>query len=264
MAAALTACALPPAPPPKADNKDMPAQTDSSANAPAGPLAGTHWVLETLGGNPPIQGSQATLNIGEDGRGSGSDGCNRFMTTVSADGSAIAFGPLASTMMACPEPIMKQAGAFGQALAAAKTYSVMNGQLSLMDEKGATLITFTALSNDLAGTKWDVTSVNNGKQAVVSLIEGTTLTVAFGNDGTLSGSAGCNNFTGSYKQENDTIAIGPLASTMKMCADPAGVMEQEAQLLKALESAATIQLDGDMLTLRTKDDAMAVVLRRAQ
>lgn len=95
------------------------------------------------------------------------------------------------------------------------------------------------------------------------MLAGTELTVAFGADGRVTGSAGCNTFMGGYKQEDGTITIGPLASTRKLCAEPAGVMEQEAQFLAALESAATYQLDGDMLHLRTADDALAVTMRRA-
>ena len=41
--------------------------------------------------------------------------------------------------------------------------------------------------------------------------------------------------------------IGPLASTMMACGEPAGVMEQEAQYLAALQSAATYQIEGNVL-----------------
>lgn len=259
MAAALTACALPPAPPPKTENTNMPAQTESAANA----LADTQWVLETLGGNPPVPQTQVTLNFISASQAAGTDGCNRFTGGYTVDGSALTFGPLAGTMMACPDPIMTQARSFTQSLAATKTFGVANGRLSLMDESGATLATFTSVSTALAGTKWDVTNFNNGNQAVVGVIEGTTLTVEFGADGKVAGNAGCNNYFGPFTQDKGTITIGPLGSTMMACETPAGTMDQEAQFLKALESAATTQLDGDMLTLRTKDDAMAVVMRRA-
>lgn len=258
-AALLSACALPPAPPPKTVETNPSAQAQPTANA----LAGTQWVLEMLGSNPPAQGTQATLNFIDENRVAGTDGCNRFTGAYSVDGATLKLGPLASTMMACEDAVMKQAMAFSQALAGTKTFGVANGRLSLMDESGATLATFTSLSTDLAGTKWVVTNINNGKQAVVGVIEGTTLTVEFDADGKVAGNAGCNNYFGPFTQDKDAIAIGPLGSTMMACETPAGTMDQEAQFLKALESAATTQFDGDMLTLRTKDDAMAVVMRRA-
>jgi heat shock protein HslJ len=166
-------------------------------------------------------------------------------------------------MMACPEDITAQATIFGVALQNTESFTMTDSELALIG-RGATLATFTKLSTELAGTKWTVTNFNNGKEAVVGVIEGTTLTVEFADDGSLAGSAGCNNYFGSFTQGDGTISIGPLGSTMKMCTDPAGVMEQETQFLKALESAATYQLDGDKLDLRTKEDALAVVLRRSQ
>lgn len=41
-------------------------------------------------------------------------------------------------------------------------------------------------------------------------------------------------------------------------------MEQEAQFLRALESVATVQLEGPRLELRTDDGALAVTLTRAE
>jgi heat shock protein HslJ len=46
------------------------------------------------------------------------------------------------------------------------------------------------------------------------------------------------------------------------CNDPAGVMDQEAQYLAALQSAATYQIEGNVLQLRTKDDALAAVFNK--
>jgi len=49
---------------------------------------------------------------------------------------------------------------------------------------------------------------------------------------------------------------------MMACSEPAGVMEQEAQYLAALQSAATYQIEGNVLQLRTKDDALAAIFNR--
>jgi heat shock protein HslJ len=48
------------------------------------------------------------------------------------------------------------------------------------------------------------------------------------------------------------------------CGEPAGLMEQESQFLKALESAATYRISGGTLTLFTADGSTAVTLARAQ
>ena len=69
------------------------------------------------------------------------------------------------------------------------------------------------------------------------------------------------NTTG-HTSYGDEITIGPLASTMMMCSDPEGVMDQEAQYLTALQSAASYQIEGNVLELRTRDDALAALFNR--
>ena len=44
---------------------------------------------------------------------------------------------------------------------------------------------------------------------------------------------------------------------MMACEDPAGIMDQEQQYLAALQTAATYQIEGNVLELRTADGALA-------
>ena len=76
-------------------------------------LAGTSWVLSSLDGNLPVPDTTVTLQFGADGTASGTDGCNQYSTTFTQDGASLTINqPMASTMMACPEPIMNQAAAY--------------------------------------------------------------------------------------------------------------------------------------------------------
>ena len=45
-----------------------------------------------------------------------------------------------------------------------------------------------------------MTAYNNGKQAVVSGLADTEVTALFGEDGTLSGSAGCNRYNAPFER----------------------------------------------------------------
>lgn len=157
---------------------------------------------------------------------------------------------------------MQQALAYITALKQAATYKINGQQLTLLDACGKTLTAFTSQSSELGGTSWIVTGYNNGNQAVVSILIGSELTADFSADGKLSGSAGCNNYTAMYAVSGKKIKIGRIASTRKMCADLAGVMEQETQYVKALETAATYRWDGNYLELRTTDGALAAKLAR--
>ena len=70
------------------------------------------WVLETLEGEPAPLGAggkaiELQLNAAES-RVAGSSGCNRYTGSFSGDGASthgtpIRFGPMAGTLMACPE-----------------------------------------------------------------------------------------------------------------------------------------------------------------
>jgi heat shock protein HslJ len=193
----------------------------------------------------------------------GSDGCNRFGGTYLVNGDKLKFDKnIVKTLMGCQQDILKQGDDFTTALTQTAAFRNDGQTLTLLDGFGKTLATFTAQSTKLGGTQWVVTGYNNGKQAVVSVIIGSELTADFSADGTLSGSAGCNNYTATYAASGKSIKIGPAASTRKMCADPAGVMEQETQFLKALETAATYHIDGNQLELRTTDGALAVTCTR--
>jgi len=235
----------------------------SSGAQQGGNLTGKVWALTELMGKAPLAGTGISAEFTADGTVAGSAGCNRYSGTYTVSGGNITFSTqLAMTMMMCEQPVMDQESAYMQALGEAKTFAVNGDQLTLTGGDGTKLAVYKAQSQDLAGTNWEVTAYNNGKQAVIGVLEGTTLTASFGKDGALSGNSGCNDFNGPYKVDGDQITIGPLASTMKMCSDPVGVMDQEAQYLAALQSAAKYQIEGNVLQLRTKDDALAAMFNK--
>jgi heat shock protein HslJ/uncharacterized protein YraI len=225
-------------------------------------LAGTGWVLSALNGELPIAGTAATIEFGTDGTLSGTDGCNNFNTTFTQDGNNLTINPTgASTMMACPEEVMAQADAFMSALTGADSFTMGDDSLSLLSG-GQVVATFAAQSGDLADTAWAVVSYNNGREAVVGLIEGTEISANFGIDGDLTGNAGCNQYFGDITAADGNITIGEIGTTDLFCAEPLGVMEQESQYLAALAGAATYDLLGNQLFLRTADDQLAVVMTR--
>jgi heat shock protein HslJ len=67
--------------------------------------------------------------------------------------------------------------------------------------------------------------------------------------GQLSGSAGCNTYSGSVSHSGGAFTVGQLAVTAKSCATPAGVMEQEQEYLTELKTANTYEIEGESLFL---------------
>lgn len=96
----------------------------------------------------------------------------------------------------------------------------------------------------LTGKVWVVTSLS-GKAP----LKGTMLTSEFTNGKTVSGSSGCNQYSGKYTVSGSKLRItGPLTSTRKACAK--AIARQEAGFQKALLSTRTYEVSGSTLTLR--------------
>lgn len=232
-----------------------------AASAHSPPLKGTAWILSSLGARMPPTGGTATARF-DGSRVQGTNGCNRYSAPVVIQGSNMEISSKAATTnMACPPDIMKLADAFMTALASARSYRITGHQLYLLDADAAVLATFSAQSQSLGGTSWHATGINNGKDAVVSLVAGTSVTMHFATDGKVAGSGGCNKYTSTYTQDGGKLTFTSAAATRRICA-AAGVMEQEQAFFKALESVATARIEGDQLELRTADGALALSLAR--
>jgi heat shock protein HslJ len=230
----------------------------------AGRLDQTSWVLAELPGTVLLPGRRATLGLA-DGRVQGDDGCNRYRGTYTADEAGFRMtGPLLSTKMACPEPVMRQAAAFVRALEQTRSVRREGGRLTLLDDRSAVLAILAAQDQALGDTAWQVTGYNNGRQAVVSVLTGSRLGMTFADDGRLSGSAGCNDFKATYTAAGRDIQIGAVASTRKFCAQPEELMQQEAAFLQALQRASVASIEGELLALRSADGALQVTAVRSR
>ncbi len=200
--------------------------------------------------------SRITAEFSE-GQVAGTAGCNRYFASYETDGTALTIGPAGSTMMSCsPEEIMLQETAYLALLSSVASYDFADEQLQLKNSSGESVLLFaeeTPLS--LTDVSWNLVSYNNGLEAMVSVIVDTTITANFSEDGVLSGSAGCNSYSGSYESEDNNITIGNIANTEMFCMSPEGIMEQEMQYLTALQNAAVYRIDGTILEIRDANGA---------
>jgi heat shock protein HslJ len=234
----------------------------SANGATSESLTGTSWTLVALAGEEIDPALPAvTLRLEADGTLGGFDGCNRYRGSFSVAGTVIDIPrEMATTRAACHEPLTRRASAYVETLVGAVAFAINANRLSLQDSTKKEVAVFEAGSRDLAGTAWQVIAYNNGKQAVVSVITGTRITARFGDDGRVTGSAGCNQYFAEYLGGDGVIVIGPPGATRRFCADPQGGMDQEVRFLEALRSATTFRREGERLALRTTDGAMAVTL----
>lgn len=216
-------------------------------------LDGTAWVLN---------GNDAVILQFEQGRVSGSDGCNRFNGPYLSRGTSLTIGPpLAATKMACAPLLLQQAARFNQALAATRFFRREGAQLRLLAADGSVRATLVPQSRSLDGN-WQVLRYNNGRQAVVSPLLGTELDLSFLEGGRIGGNSGCNRYSAKVQVDGSKLTISTPLSTRRLCIAPAGVMEQEQQFLAALTSVASLRQEEQRLELRRADGALALVLRR--
>jgi putative lipoprotein len=120
------------------------AQADSGSAA----LRKTYWKLVRIGERsitPADQQQEAHLVFQEDGRVTGSGGCNRLSGGYTLDGNSLSFTGVASTRMACMRG-METESSFLAALEHVQSWKISNGQLELVDEDGKMLLRFTAQS----------------------------------------------------------------------------------------------------------------------
>ncbi len=211
---------------------------------------------------PVIEGTSAFVRFdGEQVTGDGS--CNRFFgpyeMTPNGD---LRFGELGTTMMACLDAVMEQEQAFLAALEAVDSYSIAGDTLELRAGSEVVLL-FEAIPATLANTSWNLVGLNNGKQAVVSLVADTEITATFTEDGTLAGSSGCNTYRATWSTDGNTIEIGPPMGTKQMCAGE-GVMEQEARYLEVLGLVTNYRLDATSLEMFDDEGARQLQFNRAE
>lgn len=107
---------------------------------------------------------------------------------------------------------------------------------------------------ELAGTNWSFVSIGG---VAVAGDRPTSLTF----DGAkLSGSAGCNRFSGSYASEGDTLTAGPLMATKMAC--PGAGMTQENAFFTLMHGPVSLSFPSDGTLILTGAEGRTAVLKR--
>lgn len=103
----------------------------------------------------------------------------------------------------------------------------------------------------LADTAWQLDQYAPvGRTTLVTVPEAVTATAEFSAD-RITGSAGCNSFTGGYTTDGTTLDIGPVAATLMACPPP--VAEVEQNYLAQLEVATSYAVADEVLSMSNPD-----------
>lgn len=114
---------------------------------------------------------------------------------------------------------------------------------------------------DLANTSWQLVSFGP-TGALIPMIAGSTISLAFSADGQATGNGGCNTYGGSYTVQGDTLVFGEIVSTLMACADQT-VTDQEQQYLQALHTANRFEITADTLTIEYDNGSSVLNFVRA-
>lgn len=235
------------------------------------PLAGTLWQLISLGDadNPqqPVAGSNFTAQFNRlpslpSGTVTGETGCNQYNATFTASLTEIKVNLPATTRVACEDGLAEQEQQFFLGLHSATTYRILGNflQIPYGEEGSQQILNFVATPpavddavdlTPLQGTFWYLSMIGDN-----TIIPGTEITADFvidesGTTGTISGSGGCNGYTGPI---SENFVIGPLATTAKVCAPE--VSEQEGGYFDWLTKAYAYDRVGDQLLISTANGVL--------
>jgi heat shock protein HslJ len=230
------------------------AQSPSASPGNTGP-ENINWRLtHVLSGGSLIEvpaGVTTTLFM-SGGQASGSGGCNQYGGPYVLEGASLTFGGLTTTEMACQDGSMAIETAYYAVLREVVGWSVPDGSLELTNADLVTAARFAADPGaSLAGPTWSLTGYIDATGQLQPPAPGAPASITFDTMGQVSGSTGCNSFSGSYEADDSFLRIGPLAMTLMMCEGPGG--EQEVALTALFERVASYALTADVLEMMDQD-----------
>ena len=118
-------------------------------------VEGKTWVLSSLDGELPVDGTRVTLEFKPatetEGKVNGHGPCNGYFGGYSIQDKVVRFTPMGSTMMACAEPVMKQEMAYLSAFQKLDRMTMSGQTLMLSDSDGNRQLTFMSESAHLRG-----------------------------------------------------------------------------------------------------------------
>ena len=244
------------------------AMPEAEAEAPMISFLNGRWDVSelTVGGEsvslPENAGAFLLIN---DDQVSGSTGCNSFTGSATFNQGSVTFGPLATTRKACPEAAMTFESALLNALGSVTTYAGGRTSLSLSNDDGTTLIELTpqaaadavAPQASFLDGKWSFNEVSVDGETLQAPYAASAYLAIDGDQ--VSGSTGCNSFSGTATFDAGAVTFDSLAITERACTD-SNVMAFEAALLDVLNSAAAYDAGGSDLVISNEDGSKSADL----
>lgn len=115
-------------------------------------------------------------------------------------------------------------------------------------------VSVIAVDSPLVGPTWTAVKYYDAPaNALVDVLQSTTITLEFEDDGRLDGNGGCNNYFTGYSDLSDSsfAVAGPMGSTMMMCEE--NIMAQEMSYFNIFEGAINWSISDNGRSLELTD-----------
>ncbi|CAL9491604.1 META domain-containing protein [Streptomyces sp. enrichment culture] len=224
------------------------AGTDSGSAGAEQRIAGVRWDVDsvTAGGTTHRAPSDAHLTVDDGGRAEGNYGCNRLRGRAAFDGDRVTL-TIGITLMACPEPVMDFERHLADTLRNQPLTTRADGdRLTLTADDGTSVRLSRAEHAPLRGTRWSIALPGADGRAHLTVDR---------EQGTVSGSTGCNHVSADATVRDGHITLGAPSTTRMMC--EGSLMDVEETVLKLFDGRAEYRIEYRNLTL-TSDDGVEV------
>ncbi len=98
-----------------------------------------------------------------------------------------------------------------------------------------------------SAVQWNLVSFTTGGKQI-PVLSSNPISLEFGANSSVSGSTGCNSYSGTYVVQGDKMTFGQMTQTLRACAAPEA-MQQEQRYLRALAASGSYVVSGSQLTL---------------
>lgn len=197
---------------------------------------------------PLVGDTRIRLSFGE-GKLTIDAGCNSlFGDARLADGTLVVEN-IGGTEMGCSQPLMKQDEWVTEFFGSGPRWQHAGDTLTLTSgDTSITLLARQAVEPDrsLLGTRWQLDTVIDGATAS-SVPAGVEARLRFGQDGSVTGSGGCNQLSARFERDGDRITFSQVITTRMLC--PGDRSRVERTVLAVLESAPRAEIEAGRLTL---------------
>jgi len=119
------------------------------------------------------------------------------------------------------------------------------------------------VAEPLAGTAWDLIAFRADNGSIAAPLPGEEPLLIFGDSGTLSGSAGCNLYSASYRINGSSITVEPVDGTKAHPAAEQALVQQESRYRELLAATASYRVEDDRLVLSGPSGKDLLVFERS-